>query len=108
MSEPELTISEAMTELRELMRFAASGEPPQRFAASAYTVCRDRLVASELRATLPGFLLQCLTISRFRDFIQLYSPSLADRLALIDGAFRACETRSGEKRTFDVFGDDDL
>jgi hypothetical protein len=58
-----------------------------------------------MRTALPGFLLQCLTIFRFKDFIQLYSPSVDERIAFVEEAFRACEARAGARPTFDVFDD---
>lgn len=104
----ELTTGEALTELKELMRLAAGEGSPQRLAATTYTICRETLLQSELRPALPGFLLQCLTIFRFKDFIQLYSPSLNERRAFVEEAFRACETRAGLRPAFDVFDDPDF
>lgn len=104
----DLTPGEALTELKQLMRLAAGEGSPQRLAATTYTICREALLQSELRPALPGFLLQCLTIFRFKDFIQLYSPSLDDRIAFVDEAFRACEARAGLRSSFDVFGDPDF
>jgi hypothetical protein len=108
MAMQELAAGEALGKLKELMRLAAGEGSPQRLAATTYTVCRETLLQSELRPALPGFLLQCLTIFRFKDFIQLYSPSLSERHAFIDEAFRACETRAGLRPTFDVFDDPDF
>ena len=104
----ELTPGEALTELKELMRLAAAEGSPQRLAATTYTICREALLQSELRPALPGCLLQCLTIFRFKDFIQLYSPSLAERIAFVDEAFRPCESRAGIRASFDVFDDPDF
>jgi hypothetical protein len=104
----KLTPSEALTELKELMRLMAAEGSPQRLAATTYTTCRETLLQSEMRTALPGFLLQCLTIFRFKDFIQLYSPNLDERTAFVDEAFRACEARAGLRPTFDVFGDPDF
>ncbi len=103
-----LKSDEALTELKQLMRLAAGEGSPQRLAATTYTVCRETLLQSELRPALPGFLLQCLTIFRFKDFIQLYSPALNERHAFIDEAFRACETRAGLRPAFDAFDDPDF
>ncbi|MEA3040397.1 MAG: hypothetical protein QOE79_2910 [Sphingomonadales bacterium] len=108
MSEEELTTGEALTELHELLRLAALGNSPQRLAATSYTTCREILLQSDLRPALPGFLLQCLTIFRFKDFIHLYSPNESERMAFIDAAIRACETQASLRPTFDVFGDRDF
>jgi hypothetical protein len=107
-SEAKPTASEALIELQALMRLAASGEPLQRLAATSYTMNRDVLLQSELRPMLPGFLLQCLTIYRFKDFIQLYSPSEQDRIAFVDAAVTACQTRANIRPAFDVFAEHDF
>lgn len=104
----DFTPGEALSELKELLRLASGEGAPQRLAATTYTVCREALLQSELRPALPPFLLQCLTIFRFKDFIQLYSPSLSERIAFIDDAFRASEGKAGLRSTFDVFGDPDF
>lgn len=104
----ELTTGEALTELKALMRLAAGEGSPQRLAATTYTNCRESLLRSELRPVLPSFLLQCLTIFRFKDFIQLYSPSLSERHAFVDEAFRPCEVRAGLRQSFDAFDDPDF
>lgn len=106
MPEPELTTIQALAELQDLMRLAASGDySPQRLAATTYTGCRDLLLKSELGQLLPGFLRQCLTIYRFKDFIQLYSPSERERVAFVDEAFRAADTRAHLRAPFDVFAE---
>lgn len=108
MASQELTTGEALTEIKALMRLAAGEGSSQRLAATTYTDCREALLRSELRPVLPSFLLQCLTIFRFKDFIQLYSPSLSERHAFVDDAFRACEARAGLRQSFDVFDDPDF
>lgn len=106
MPEPELTTIQALAELQDLMRLAASGDySPQRLAATTYTACRDQLLKSEIGPLLPGFLRQCLTIYRFKDFIQLYSPGDKERIAFIDDSFRACDTRANLRASFDVFAE---
>ena len=106
MPEPELTTIQALAELQDLMRLAASGDySPQRLAATTYTACRDLLLKSELGPLTPGFLRQCLTIYRFKDFIQLYSPSERERTAFIEEAFRAADTRADLRAPFDVFAE---
>lgn len=105
MPEPELTTIQALDELQDLMRLVASGDSPQRLAATTYTASRELLLKSELGPLLPGFLRQCLTIFRFKDFIQLYSPSDRERIAFIDESFRACDTRANLRAPFDVFAE---
>lgn len=103
----EPTPEEALAELKDLLRLAAGELFPPRQSASRYTICREALLRSSLRPILPGFLLQCLTISRFRDFIHLYDPNIDARLAFINDAFRAGEaTPRRPGRTFDIFDSD--
>lgn len=108
MSGEELTTGEALAELRAILRLAASEDSLQRIAATRYTICRDALLRSDMRAALPGFLQQCLTIFRFRDFIHLYTPRLNERIAFVEDALRTCETRSGLRASIDVFNDSDF
>lgn len=103
----ELTMGAALTELKDLLRLAAAEGPPQRLAATRYTICREALLQSEVRSALPGFLRQCLTLDRFRDFIHLYTPDTHERIAFVNDALRPCESRLGLRPTYDVFGDPD-
>lgn len=108
MTSGALTTSEALGELKDLLRLAAAEGSLQRLEASRYTICRDALLQSEIKPALPGFLRQCLTLSRFQDFIHLYTPDLNERLDFVDAALRSCETRIGLRPSFDVFGDPDF
>lgn len=108
MAEQEPTPTDALAELQEILRLAAHEGTPQRFAAARYTICRDAVLKSDLRPALPGFLLQCLTFSRFHDFIHLYHPDPAARLAFLDESFRSFTSRVRSRPTFDVFGDPDF
>lgn len=105
MSEQPPTPGEALGELQEILRLAATTASPQRVAAARYTICRDVLLKSALRPSLPGFLLQCLTISRFHDFIHLLDPDSEVRMAFLNEAFQTSVTRFRARPTFDVFGD---
>ncbi|MGZ8345786.1 MAG: hypothetical protein ACXWUP_01605 [Allosphingosinicella sp.] len=87
MAEEALTTAAAFRELQGLLRLAATDVSPQRLAATRYTLCRDLLVRSPYRPSLPGFLLQCLTLYRFQEFIHLYDPAVEARLAFLDDAF---------------------
>lgn len=71
-------------QLRDLLRLVASGEPPSREHAVSYLDCRSRLIASPSGDMLPGFLYQCGTIDRFREFIFLYDPDTELRCQFID------------------------
>ncbi len=91
----ELAADEAWTRLQELLRSAAVEPVQPRQMATLYTRLRDTLVTSDYRPHLPGFVLQCLTLDRYRDFIRLYHPRPAERIAFLDRSFsaRALRTR---------------
>lgn len=93
---------DALQEFHEILLLAALDDPPQRIAATRYTECREILLRSELRPVLPGFLLQCMTIDRFRDFIHLYHPRLEARVGFVDDAMRAGLARAGRLSRQDV------
>ena len=87
---PAASPAQTLRELQELLRTVAALQPVQRPWPVAYTACRAALLAGPLRTRLPGFIVQCGSIDRFRDFISLYHPRAESRLAFIDSAFRAC------------------
>lgn len=95
----------ALIEMQELLRAAVTASAPNRIAAVRYTLCRTVLMEGELRPTLPGFLIQCVSIFKFHDFITLYDPKAETRLAFLDAAFARCLAAVEAKRTFDVFKD---
>ncbi len=108
MPEQQLHAGEALGELQDILRLAAIGGSPQRLAASRYTMCREALLHSPLRPFLPGFLLQCLTIARFHDFIHLYHPSPEASLFFLEEAFHACIGRAQTISRASAFDDPDF
>ena len=94
MADRDPTPIDALHELYDILLLGALEEPPQRLTATRYTTCREVLLGSTLRPVLPGFLQQCLTFYRFRDFIHLYHPSLGARIEMIDDALRASLNRA--------------
>ena len=94
---------DALAELHDILLLAALETSPPRLAAQRYTICRDILLRSELRRTLPGFLQQCMTVYRFHDFIQLYHVSLDARVAFIDEAMRESSRRVRNGVAIDLF-----
>ena len=101
-----LTPAEALEEMREIARMAALDGAFVRQAAARYTLCRDTLLQSQLRPFLPGFLIQCLTIARFQDFIHLLDPRSTVRLAFLDQAFQNVSGSISQRPGIDVFGED--
>lgn len=68
----------------------ARGQPPGRSEAMTYSATRDALLASDIADMLPGFLLQCHSVHRLRDFITLYDPECEMREAFMTRAFDRC------------------
>lgn len=101
----EQTLDEALRELQEMLHLAsASTASLPRTSAPSYVRLRERLLKSDYAGSLPGFLQQCLTIDRFRDFIHLYHPDPARRAEFLNAAFRT--GARGRKRAIrDVFSD---
>ena len=54
------------------MSAIANGVTPDRDAAMRYIRYRDFLLDSRVANLLPGFLLQCISVVKFRTFITLY------------------------------------
>ena len=100
------TAADALDEMREITRMAALDTRLVRPSAARYTICRDILLSSQYRPFLPGFLLQCLTIARFQDFIHLLDPRPPVRLDFLDHAFRSIGGPVSNRPGIDVFGED--
>jgi hypothetical protein len=72
MAQPEDPPALILRELQDVLFAVASGQPFQRPWAFRYSELRTKLLESGLREKVPGFLFQCGSIDRFRDFITLY------------------------------------
>jgi hypothetical protein len=103
--EPKPSTRDALEEMQELLRTVSLVGSPPRHSAVRYTMCRSALIESDLKAALPGFMTQCVSISKFHDFIHLYDPKAEARIAFVDSAFSACRARLDSKRIYDVFSD---
>jgi hypothetical protein len=93
--EPKPNATDALGEIEQILREAASAATPRRLASVRYTLCRAALLDSEYRLSLPGFLNQCVSLHKFHDFITLYHFNPEARLSFLD-------------HTFDVFSDPDF
>ena len=100
------TVEEALQEMEELLRAVAASSTPHRFSAVRYTHCREALLSSQLRPAVPGFLVQCVSIYKFHDFINLFDPKADARIAFVEEALSKCRALLDSKRVYDVFGDD--
>ena len=87
---PEPDLDELLTHIRSLLVYAAQGGAVAREHAVEYLNLRQRLLDSPIGKLLPGFLYQCVTIVRFKDFISLYDPETALRVAFIDRMIDRC------------------
>lgn len=79
-----------LDEMETLARAVARGAPTDRREATAYLAARDALLASDVAALLPGFLLQCHSVHRLRDFLTLYDPESELREAFMVRTFDRC------------------
>ena len=70
--------------LHTILRHVAGGGLPSREHAVDYLHHRSHLLNSAVSNLLPGFLYQCGTIDRFRDFIYLYDPHPDMRREFVD------------------------
>ena len=102
------TAQVVIKELEEILRVVATTASPSRPAAVRYTQCRDALLASDARALVPGFIVQCVSIYKFHDFINLYDADPAARTAFIQNAFSKGQLFLETKRPKDVFRDFDF
>lgn len=97
-----------MTELEELLRVVVSSGSPPRTTAVRYTQYRDALLAAPSRSAVPGFIIQCVSIYKFQDFINLYDPRIDHRVAFIEAAFTQGVTLLKPVRRTDAFNDFDF
>lgn len=77
---------DAYEEFEGLMRHLASGVTPNRVEATRWSHCRSLLLDDDYRDRLPGFVIQCGSVFKYRDFISLYDPSVAQRIAFVEDA----------------------
>lgn len=97
-----------MTEMEDLLRAVSSSNSPPRLSAVHYTRCRDALLSGELRSAVPGFILQCVSIYKFYDFINLYDADPAARVAFVEQAFSKGQGLADTGRSRDTFNDFDF
>ena len=71
--------AEHYAELAELVDRACAGGVPGRELAQRYAACRQVLLQEVDRSALPGFIVQCVSINRFVEFISLFHPEVDAR-----------------------------
>jgi hypothetical protein len=99
---------DAFEEIQALLRAASSAGTPHRLSAVRYTLCRAALLESPLRPAVPGFIVQCVSIYKFYDFIHLYDPKVEARISFVEEAFSGCRALLNSKSVYDVFNDPDF
>ena len=100
--DPEIGEDEAFEQLFDLLRSIAAGKAADRSEAVSYSTCRGALLSLGRPHLLPGFLLQCMSVARFRDFITLYEPDPDERERLIRNAFNLARQRLDILGSFDA------
>jgi hypothetical protein len=107
-AEPELTAERAFKDLETILYSVASSPSHYRNFAVHYMRCRGVLLRGEGRSAVPGFLVQCGTSEKFRDFITLYDASVGERHAFIGYGLTRCRALYGGTRSYDPFDDEDF
>ena len=98
-----------LDDLEQLLREVVATGSPARTTAVRYTRCRDALLASPSRSAIPGFVVQCVSVYKFQDFVTLLDPDVGARLAFVDAAFsRGGATLKISQRRQDAFNDFDF
>lgn len=96
----------ALQELEGLLhQLCSSASPPQRAAAVQYMQYRSALIDGLIRPSVPGFLIQCISASKFYDFIRLYHPDPEARRDFISESLRPCYVMAETKRVYRDFID---
>ncbi len=96
----------ALDDMVQLLKTVAATRVPDRALAVRYTASRTLLLQGLLRPQVPGFLLQCVSVFKFHDFINLFAPDLPSRIAFIEEAFEDCVAATVRAGGFDIFGED--
>lgn len=106
MADPAPSARDAVQELEALLHELSSGaSPPPRSAAVHYMQCRSALIDGAIRPSVPGFLIQCISASKFYEFIRLYHPDPRARREFISDALHACYVRAESQRGYRGFID---
>lgn len=87
---------ELLDEMEAVVRQVARGGPQNRHDASVYLETRAALLASQVAGLLPGFLMQCHSILRLREFLTLYDPEPELRERFMVRAMTRCREAAAE------------
>jgi hypothetical protein len=106
--QPEMRPGDLATveQILEVLHMVASARACDRALAVRYTETRSTVLSGRLKSFVPPYLLQCVSVFKFHDFINLCAPDAARRVEFIDQSFEGCRRAAGFSRRRDVFGDD--
>lgn len=85
-----IEIDEVFDRFGALLQSIAAGLPVDRSAAMHYSEYRSMLLDSPYRDVLPGFVLQCMSVLKYREFISLYDPAARAREAFVRDLLAGC------------------
>jgi hypothetical protein len=88
-----LAYRDALAEMHELLRHCSEKTSPPRDLAARYQVCRSTLIMGEFARHVPGFVRQCVSLTKFIEFICLLDSDPSARIIFIDNAFEGCWQR---------------
>ncbi len=91
----------AFEELYQLLRTTAGGGVPDRAETVTYSNLRATLLDSQHASLLPGFVSQCHSLFKFREFISLYDCDPAVREAFIRTMFEKARSAFEIEGAFD-------
>ena len=101
--------TERLDGLRDLLVTIAWGETPDRLSSTAYIRDREHLLQSAAGPFLPGYLNQCVSVARFRTFIELYDCAPAERERFVRDTLAPAERRlkpgGGKTGSYDFLDD---
>lgn len=101
--------SETLSGLQDLLLAVADGHSPDRSSSVLYMHLREQLLDSGAAGSVPGYLVQCVSISRFRTFIELFHPERDARAQFIrsslDPCWRVLQPHSRSNQSYDFLDD---
>ena len=102
MIEPaSVEIGEAFARFEALLQSIATGLLVDRSAAMRYSEYRSMLLDSAYRDFLPGFVLQCVSVFKYREFISLYDPAARTREAFVGDQLAECRAFNAQRASFE-------
>jgi hypothetical protein len=106
-----IDIDEAFVRFDALLQAIAAGLSVDRSAAMQYSEYRSMLLDSPYHDFLPGFVFQCMSVLKYREFISLYDPAARAREAFARDLLGECRalhaqrTSRGRARTTNAAGE---